>query len=101
MHLLDTVAKGGVGFRRLILTVLGGLAEFERELIRARSGAGRKRAQAHGVKFGRPNQRKEAIARMRNGKRRLILRGPTAWMPRRPAGLFGSLKALPSPNVLA
>jgi DNA invertase Pin-like site-specific DNA recombinase len=37
-----------------MLTVLGGLAEFERELIRARSGAGRKRAQARGVKFGRP-----------------------------------------------
>jgi DNA invertase Pin-like site-specific DNA recombinase len=56
-----------------MLTVLGGLAEFERELIRARSGAGRKRAQARGVKFGRPpklnaHQRKEAIARMRNGE---------------------------------
>ena len=46
-------------------------AEFERELIRARTGEGRKRAQARGVKFGRPpklnaHQRKEAIARMRN-----------------------------------
>ena len=39
---------------RLMLTVLGGLAEFERELIRARTGEGRKRAQARGVKFGRP-----------------------------------------------
>jgi hypothetical protein len=37
-----------------MLTVLGGLAEFERELIRARTGEGRKRAQAGGVKFGRP-----------------------------------------------
>ena len=58
---------------RLMLTVLGGLAEFERELIRARTGEGRKRAQARGVKFGRPpklnaHQRKEAIARMRNGE---------------------------------
>jgi hypothetical protein len=56
-----------------MLTVLGGLAEFERELIRARTGEGRKRAQARGVKFGRPpklnaHQRKEAIARMRNGE---------------------------------
>jgi DNA invertase Pin-like site-specific DNA recombinase len=37
-----------------MLTVLGGLAEFERELIRARTGEGRKRAMARGVKFGRP-----------------------------------------------
>jgi DNA invertase Pin-like site-specific DNA recombinase len=65
----DTTTPHG----RLMLTVLGELAEFERELIRARTGEGRKRAQARGVKFGRPpklnaHQRKEAIARMRNGQ---------------------------------
>ena len=38
---------------RLMLTVLGGLAEFERELIRARTGEGRARAKARGVKLGR------------------------------------------------
>jgi DNA invertase Pin-like site-specific DNA recombinase len=38
---------------RLILTVLGGLAEFERDLIRARTGEGRERAKARGVKMGR------------------------------------------------
>jgi hypothetical protein len=58
---------------RLILTVLGGLPEFERELIRARTGEGRKRAHARGVKFGRPpklhpRQRREAIQRLRNGE---------------------------------
>ena len=37
-----------------MLTVLGGLAEFERELIRARAGEGRARAKARGVKMGRP-----------------------------------------------
>jgi DNA invertase Pin-like site-specific DNA recombinase len=37
-----------------MLTVLGGLAEFERELILARTGDGRKRAKARGVRFGRP-----------------------------------------------
>jgi DNA invertase Pin-like site-specific DNA recombinase len=87
LNILDAVAKAGAGFRsladawadtttphgRLMLTVLGGLAEFERELIRAGTGEGRKRAQARGVKFGRPpklnaHQRKEAIARMRNGE---------------------------------
>jgi DNA invertase Pin-like site-specific DNA recombinase len=38
---------------RLMLTVLGGLAEFERELIRARTGEGRERAKTRGVKMGR------------------------------------------------
>jgi DNA invertase Pin-like site-specific DNA recombinase len=56
-----------------MLTILGGLAEFERELIRARTGEGRKRAQARGVKFGRPlklnaHQRREAIERLRKGE---------------------------------
>ena len=35
------------------MTVLGGLAEFERHLILARTSEGRTRAQARGVKFGR------------------------------------------------
>jgi len=56
-----------------MLTVLGGLAEFERELIRQRTGEGRKLAQARGVKFGRPpkltpHQRREALARLATGK---------------------------------
>jgi DNA invertase Pin-like site-specific DNA recombinase len=64
----DTTTPHG----RLMLTVLGGLAEFERELIRARTGEGRKRAKANGVKFGRPsvltaNQRQEALQRLANG----------------------------------
>jgi DNA invertase Pin-like site-specific DNA recombinase len=60
----DTTTAHG----RLMLTVLGGLAEFERELIKARTDEGRKRAQAKGVRFGRklkltPHQRREALAR--------------------------------------
>ena len=56
-----------------MLTVLGGLAEFERELIRARTGEGRLRAQARGVKMGRPpkltsHQIKEAIRRRHAGE---------------------------------
>jgi DNA invertase Pin-like site-specific DNA recombinase len=55
-----------------MLTVLGGLAEFERELIRARTGEGRERAKARGVKMGRKpkltaHQQREAIRR-RDGK---------------------------------
>jgi DNA invertase Pin-like site-specific DNA recombinase len=45
----DTTTPHG----RLMLTVLGGLAEFQRELIRARTGEGRARAKARGVKLGR------------------------------------------------
>src|SRR5499427_7478515 len=57
----------------LMLTVLGGLAEFERELIRARTGEGRKRAKTRGVKFGRPSaltphQRAEALQRLGSGE---------------------------------
>jgi DNA invertase Pin-like site-specific DNA recombinase len=57
---------------RLMLTVLGGLAEFERDLIRARTGEGRERAKARGVKLGRKpkltlHQKREAIRR-RDGR---------------------------------
>ena len=56
-----------------MLTVLGGLAEFERHLILARTSEGRKRAQQRGVQFGRKrkltfHQRQEAIARRANGE---------------------------------
>ena len=63
LNLLAKFDKVGVGFRsladvwcdtttahgRLMLTVLGGLAEFERELIRQRTGEGRARAMANGI----------------------------------------------------
>ena len=82
LNVLDAVAEVGAGFRsiadtwadtttphgRLMLTVLGGLAEFERELIRARTSEGRERARARGVKMGRPckltpHQQREAMKR--------------------------------------
>jgi DNA invertase Pin-like site-specific DNA recombinase len=91
------VSKSGAGFRslkdawanttsphgRLMLTVLGGLAEFERELIRARTGEGRKRAQNRGVRFGRPRkltlrQRQEAIARLESGETQADIAGSYA-----------------------
>jgi DNA invertase Pin-like site-specific DNA recombinase len=87
LNVLDAVANAGAGFRsladtwadtttphgRLLLTVLGGLAEFERELIKARTGEGRKRAKDAGVHMGRPpkltpHQRREAIARRDAGE---------------------------------
>jgi DNA invertase Pin-like site-specific DNA recombinase len=56
-----------------MLTVLGGLAEFERSLIKARCDTGIARARAAGVKFGRKPklsayQRQEAIARREGGE---------------------------------
>jgi DNA invertase Pin-like site-specific DNA recombinase len=87
LNVLATVSDRGAGFRsladawadtttahgRLMLTVLGGLAEFERELIKARTADGRTRAQARGVKFGRrpklsPFQVSEALARREAGE---------------------------------
>lgn len=87
LHTLEALADMGVGFRsladawadtttphgRLMLTVLGGLAEFERELIRARTTEGRERAKARGVKMGRkptltPHQQREAIKRREAGE---------------------------------
>jgi DNA invertase Pin-like site-specific DNA recombinase len=65
----DTTTSHG----RLMLTVLAGLAEFERDLIRARTGEGRARAVARGQKMGRPfkltdHQKREAIKRRDQGE---------------------------------
>jgi DNA invertase Pin-like site-specific DNA recombinase len=87
LNVLAGVSTRGAGFRslkdawadtttphgRLMLTVLGVLAEFERELIRSRTGDGRERAIARGVRFGRPpkltpHQRQEAAARVASGE---------------------------------
>src|SRR6516164_1233943 len=84
---LDAIGKAGASFRslsdqwadtttphgRLMLTVLGGLAEFERHLILTRTAEGRTRAQANGIKFGRkpsltPYQRAEALRRREAGE---------------------------------
>jgi len=87
LNTIDRITNAGAAFKslhdqwadtttphgRLMLVVLGGLAEFERELIRARTSEGRKRAKDRGVKFGRPlkltiHQRREALQRLSNGE---------------------------------
>ena len=87
LNILDDIAKRGAGFKslhdawadttsahgRLMVTILAGLAEFERELILARTSDGRARAKARGVRFGRPvaltpHQRAEALQRLANGE---------------------------------
>jgi DNA invertase Pin-like site-specific DNA recombinase len=65
----DTTSMHG----ELMITLLAGIATFERRLILARTDAGRKRAKSRGVRFGRPpaltpHQREEAIQRLRNGE---------------------------------
>ena len=87
LNTLDVIGKAGATFKsladawadtttphgRLMLTVLGGLAEFERHLILTRTSEGRARARASGQRFGRkpsltPYQRAEALRRRANGE---------------------------------
>lgn len=87
LNILDTISKAGAKFRsladawadtstmhgELMVTILAGLATFERHLIRARTDEGRKRAQARGVRFGRPQklsryQIDEALVRREAGE---------------------------------
>lgn len=86
LNMLARVSEAGAAFRslsdawadtttphgRLMLTVLGGLAEFEREIIRARTGEGRARAKARGQSLGRkhkltPHQQAEVRFRKEAG----------------------------------
>ena len=90
LNTLDAITKKGAGFKsladtwadtttphgRLILIVLGGLAEFERHLISERTSEGRARAKARGQHMGRPaklnhDQQQEARARRDAGHRPL------------------------------
>jgi DNA invertase Pin-like site-specific DNA recombinase len=87
LDLIERIGKAGAAFRslgdplfdttssqgRLLSTLLAAIAEFERDLIRERTGDGRKRAMAKGVKFGRKPklsdyQRQEAIKRRAGGE---------------------------------
>jgi DNA invertase Pin-like site-specific DNA recombinase len=87
LNTLESLSKRKAGFRslsdvwadtttahgRLMLTVLGGLAEFERSLILSRCNEGRTRAMARGVRFGRKpkltaHQVAEARARREAGE---------------------------------
>jgi DNA invertase Pin-like site-specific DNA recombinase len=70
LNVLHEVAKAGAGFKslhdawadtttahgRLMLNILGGLDEFERSLMKARTDVGIKRAREAGIKFGRPSK---------------------------------------------
>ena len=69
----DTWADTTIAHGRLTLTLLGGLAEFERELIRVGTGEGWARAKANGKSEGRPfkmppHQRRDAVKRRESGE---------------------------------
>jgi DNA invertase Pin-like site-specific DNA recombinase len=86
LELIERIGNAGAAFRslgdplwdtsssqgRLLSTLLAAIADFERDLIRERTGDGRKRAMAKGIKFGRKPklseyQRLEAIKRRAAG----------------------------------
>ena len=54
---LDTSTSSG----RMMFSVFGALAEYERELIRERVIAGQQRAKAQGVKLGRPSKMNDGL----------------------------------------
>lgn len=87
LNIVERISTAGAAFRslseawadtttpagRLMLTVLGGIAEFERDLIRARTSEGRARAKAEGRSLGRPfkltpHQQAEVRARKAAGE---------------------------------
>ena len=70
--LAEPWADTGTSTGRLMLAVLGGLADVERDLIRTRTAEGRSRAKAQGKHMGRPpsltpSQQKEATRRRVQG----------------------------------
>jgi len=87
LRIIDLIGKEGAGFKslgdlwadtttahgRLMLTVLSGIAEFERDLILQRTNEGRARAMAEGTRFGRKpkltkHQAREALKRVAAGE---------------------------------
>jgi DNA invertase Pin-like site-specific DNA recombinase len=87
--LADIWADTTTAHGRLVLTVLGGLAEFERELIRPRTGEGRARAKARGQSLFKltPHQRQEAIKRRDNGEETLAEIGRSYNVSRTASGI--------------
>jgi DNA invertase Pin-like site-specific DNA recombinase len=74
LEIVETISSAGARFQsisepwadttthagKMIMTIFAGIAEFERDLIRERTGAGRADAQKRGVRFGRPKKMNEA-----------------------------------------
>jgi DNA invertase Pin-like site-specific DNA recombinase len=87
LRIIERIGQAGASFKslgdpwadtttphgKLMLTILGGIAEFERSLILQRTNEGRARALADGVRFGRKpkltkHQAREALKRVAKGE---------------------------------
>jgi len=73
LSLAEPWADTSTSTGRLMIAVLGGLADVERDLIRTRTGEGRERAKARGQHMGRPpkmtpSQKQEACRRRKDGE---------------------------------
>jgi DNA invertase Pin-like site-specific DNA recombinase len=87
LNVLHEIGENGAAFRsladawadtttahgKLMITILGGLAEFERSLIKARTDVGIKRAREAGIRFGRPpkltrHQQEQALKLLNQGE---------------------------------
>jgi DNA invertase Pin-like site-specific DNA recombinase len=86
LEIVETIGTAGARFQslsepwanttthagKMIMTVFAGIAEYERDLIRERTGAGRADAKKRGVRFGRP---KKMNADQRDLAKRLLKEG--------------------------
>jgi DNA invertase Pin-like site-specific DNA recombinase len=85
LEIVETIGAAGARFQslsepwantthagKMIMTVFAGIAEFERDLIRERTGAGRADAKKRGVRFGRS---KKMNADQRDLAQRLLKEG--------------------------
>jgi DNA invertase Pin-like site-specific DNA recombinase len=100
LSLAEPWADTSTSTGRLMIAVLGGLADVERDLIRTRTGEGRARAKLRGQHMGRPPkmtaaQKQEASRRRKDGDPSPILPAPMASAPpqfteRRPEVAGGS-----------
>jgi DNA invertase Pin-like site-specific DNA recombinase len=86
LEIVETIASAGARFQsisepwadttthagKMIMTIFAGIAEFERDLIRERTGAGRADAKKRGVRFGRPKKMNEEQLKL---ARRLLKEG--------------------------
>src|SRR5437870_10092476 len=89
LEVMDTIREAGARFQslsepwadttthagKMIMTVFAGIAEFERDLIRERTTAGRVAAQQRGVRFGRPRELSTTQEKL---ARRLLTEGQSA-----------------------
>jgi DNA invertase Pin-like site-specific DNA recombinase len=88
LETMETISDGGARFQslsepwadttthagKMIMTVFAGIAEFERDLIRERTKAGRDAAKSRGVRFGRPRKLNAEQTKL---AQRLIAEGKT------------------------